>query len=205
MILVIVLKMWFFAATWALTCELIDRRAAFLSTVIVMGNRGSYGGYSVFKFSEDWLTARTLAEPMVITAVWLYCRNFRSAAFLLTFAAFFVHPLMTLPALALILLLSLPLTVGAAGAVLGVTAALGTALLALHNAKPGPIVHNGCRLALHSWSDRVFLFPQIWPAADWEINALPFFSLAISAMVPATQESQNSPSLWRWSVLLARR
>jgi hypothetical protein len=29
----------------------------------------------------------------------------------------------------------------------------------------------------------VFLFPQFWPARDWEMNALPFVSLAISTMV----------------------
>lgn len=184
MTLVIVLKMWFFAATWALTREIFDRRSAFLSTVIVMVTAGSYGGYSVFKFSEDWLTARTLAEPMVITAVWLYCRKFKSGAFLLTLTAFFVHPLMTLPALALLLLLWLPLTVGAAGAVLGVTAALGTAFLALHqphNLGPLSIMDADWLNIVRERS--VFLFPQAWAAADWEINALPFVSLAISYMV----------------------
>jgi hypothetical protein len=98
MTLVIALKICFFAAAWALTHELFDRRSAFLSTAMVTVIAGSYGGYSVFNFSEDWLTARTLAEPMVITAIWLYFLNFKTGAFLVAFAAFFVHPLMALAA-----------------------------------------------------------------------------------------------------------
>src|ERR1700730_17081000 len=54
MTLVIVLKIWFFAAVWALTRELFGRRSAFLSTAFVVVIGGSYGGYSVFNYSEDW-------------------------------------------------------------------------------------------------------------------------------------------------------
>jgi hypothetical protein len=184
MTLVIAMKTWFFAAAWALTRDLFDRRSAFLSTVIVMVIAGSYGGYSVFNFSEDWLTARTLAEPMVITALWLYCQNFKAGAFLVAFAAFFVHPLMTLPGLTLLLLLGLPITIGVAGAVIGVATALAAALLALHH----PSDLGALSIMDADWLEivrerSVFLFPQLWSASDWELNALPFVSLAISTMV----------------------
>ena len=198
MTLVIALKIWFYAAAWALTHELFDRRSAFLSTALVMVIAGSYGGYSVFHFSEDWLTARTLAEPMVITAVWLYCRNLKISAFLVTLAAFFVHPLMTLPGLALLLLLWLPLTIGAAGALLGVAAALVAALIALHQ----PPDLGALSIMDADWLEivrerSVFLFPQLWSAGDWEMNALPFVSLAISAMV------LREPGIQKLSVAVA--
>jgi hypothetical protein len=184
MTLVIALKIWFFAAAWAVAHELFGRRSAFLSTALVMVIAGSYGGYSVFNYSEDWLTARTLAEPMVITAVWLYFRNFKTGAFLLAIAAFFVHPLIALPGLALLLSLWMPLTITAAGAVLGVAAALGAALYALHQ----PPDVGALSVMDADWLEvvrerSVFLFPQLWPATDWAMNALPFVSLAISAMV----------------------
>jgi hypothetical protein len=184
MTLVIALKIWFFAAAWAVAHELFGRRSAFLSTALVMVIAGSYGGYSVFNYSEDWLTARTLAEPMVVTAVWLYFRNFKTGAFLLAIAAFFVHPLIALPGLALLFSLRMPLTITAAGAVLGVAAALGAALYALHQ----PPDVGALSVMDADWLEvvrerSVFLFPQLWPAGDWAINALPFVSLGISAMV----------------------
>jgi hypothetical protein len=184
MTLVIALKIWFFAAAWALARELSGHRSAFLSTVIIMVIPGSYGGYSVFSFSEDWLTARTLAEPMVITALWLFCRNFKIGALLVACAAFFVHPLMTLPGLGLLLLLWLPSTIGVAGAVLSVATALSAALLAVHQ-RPDL---GALSIMDTDWLEivrerSVFLFPQLWSTRDWALNALPFISLAISALV----------------------
>jgi hypothetical protein len=184
MTLVIALKIWFFAAAWALARELFDRRSAFLSTALLMIIAGSYGGYSVFNYSEDWLTARTLAEPMVITAMWLNFRNFKTSAFFVGIAAFFIHPLMALPGMALLAALALPLPMSATGAVLGVFATLGTALYALHQ-PPGV---GALSLMNADWLEvvrerSVFLFPQLWPAGDWEINTQPFASLAISAIV----------------------
>ncbi len=182
--LVIALKVWFFVAVWALTRELFDRRSAFLSTGFVMVIAGSYGGFSVFNYSEDWLTARTLAEPLVITAMFLYFRNFKTSAFLVAFAAFFVHPLMTLPGLLLLVALALPLSLSTAGAALGVLAIFGTALYALHQP---PDVH-ALSIMDSDWLEvvrkrSIFLFPQFWPARDWEMNAQPFVSLAMSAIV----------------------
>jgi hypothetical protein len=198
MTLVIALKIWFFSAAWALARELFDRRSAYLSTVIVMVIAGSYGGYSVFNSSEDWLTARTLAEPMVVTAIWLYCRNLKGCALLVAIAAFFVHPLMTLPGIALLLLLWLPLTIGVAGAVLGVATSLGAALLASHQ----PPSLGALSIMDADWLEivrerSVFLFPQLWPARDWEANALPFVSLAISAI------TVRDPKIQKLSIAVA--
>ena len=182
--LFVTFKVWFFAAVWALTHQLFDRRSAFLSTVVVMIVAGSYGGYSVFNYSEDWLTARTLAEPMVITAIWLYFWNLRRWAFLTAIAAFFVHPLMTMPGLILLFLLRLSFTLGARIVLLGVITSLVAALIA--SAQPSSL--GVLSIMDAKWLEivrerSVFLFPQLWPARDWEANALPFLSLTISAVV----------------------
>jgi hypothetical protein len=206
MTLLIAFKVWFFAASWALVRELFDRRSAFLATVVVMVIAGSYGGYSVFKFSEDWLTARTLAEPMLISAIWLYFRNLKSGAFLIAIAAFFVHPLMTLPGLAMLALLWLPLRIGMAGAVLGVATIAGVALLVSQQ----PFDLGALSIMDADWLEivrerSVFLFPEFWPARDWEVNALPFVSLALSAIVirdPKIQKLSIAVSLVGASGLL---
>jgi hypothetical protein len=184
MTLMIALKIWFFVAVWAVARQLFDRRSAFLSTACVMVIAGCYGGYSVFNYSEDWLTARSLAEPLVISAVLLYLRNLKTSAFLVAFIALLVHPLMALPGLLLLVVLSLPLSIGAAGAMFGVLATLAAALYVLH--QPSNV---GMLSVMDSdWLDivrerSVFLFPQLWPAGDWEMNVQPFVSLAISAIV----------------------
>ena len=198
MTLVIALKIWFFAAAWAMAREFFDRRSAFLSTVVVMVIAGSYGGYSVFNFSEDWLTARTLAEPMVVTAIWLYYRKYKTASCLMAIGAFFIHPLMTLPGLALLMLLWLPIAVGAAAATLSVAATLATALLELHQ----PPNLGALSIMDADWLEivrerSVFLFPQLWPPSDWVMNALPMVSLAISAIV------LRDPRIQRLSIAVA--
>jgi hypothetical protein len=196
--LFIALKICFFWAAWALASELFERRSAFLSTVTVMVIAGCYGGYSVFSYSEDWLTARTLAETMVLTALWLYVRNIKIGALFVAFAAFFIHPLVTLPALAVLFLLWLPLTIGVSGAVLGVTAVLGTALLASHHSADAGALSIMDRDWLEIVRERsVFLFPQLWSASDWEMNALPFVSLAISAT------ALRDPRIQKLSIALA--
>jgi hypothetical protein len=182
--LVIAFKIWFFAATWVLVRDLFDRRSAFLSTAMVTIIVGSYGGYSVFTYGEDWLTARTLAEPMVITSLWLYGRNLKTVAFLLALAAFLVHPLMTLPGLVLLLLLQVPLNIRVAAAVLSVAMTLGVALLASNQ----PADLGKLSVIDGEWLEvvrerSVFLFPHLWPARDWAMNALPFASLVMSALV----------------------
>jgi len=51
--------------------------------------------YSVY--AEDCLTARSLAETLVISALLFHFYNRKTIAFLIAIAAFFVHPIMALP------------------------------------------------------------------------------------------------------------
>ena len=180
--LVIALKIWFFTAVWALARELFDRRTAFLSTACVIVIAGCYGGFSVFNYSEDWLTARSLAEPLIISSLLLYFRGFKKLALCAAFAALFVHPLLALPGLILLLALWLPLWISAAGAVVGIIAVLGASFHALHRPPDMGILSAIDADWLEVVRERsVFLFPHLWRAEDWETNVQPLISLAISA------------------------
>jgi hypothetical protein len=60
-----------------------------------------YGGMRVFSYTEPFLTARSLAEPLVILSLTAGVRGRLGLAFALQIAALALHPLMTLPAIAL--------------------------------------------------------------------------------------------------------
>jgi hypothetical protein len=91
---------------------------------------------------------------------------------------------MTLPGLILLVALWLPLYISAAGAVLGIFATLGAALYALNQPPDVDLLSIMDADWLEVVRERsVFLFPQRWLPSDWEMNAQPFVSLAISAIV----------------------
>ena len=58
-----------------------------------------YGGMRIFSYAEPFLTARTLAEPLVLLSLLASLRARLVPAFALQALALTLHPLMTLPAL----------------------------------------------------------------------------------------------------------
>lgn len=56
-----------------------------------------YGGIDGFSYSEMFLTARSLAEPLCLFAVWLLIMGKTVSSMALIATAFFIHPLMSLP------------------------------------------------------------------------------------------------------------
>ncbi len=59
---------WFLGAAWALARAAIDKDQAWLAVIMLIVTTGFYGAYQVFHYSESYLTARTLAEALVVTA-----------------------------------------------------------------------------------------------------------------------------------------
>ena len=116
LILTIVFKIWFFGAAWALARRLSDSHTAFLAVALLIITVGAYGAYGVFRYAEDWVTARSLAEALVITALALYFRGARVIGLLVACGAMFVHPLMALPGVLLLMCLNSSLRTGAIGA-----------------------------------------------------------------------------------------
>ena len=70
--LYVICSAWFLAAAWALMRRLSDSFTAWLSVVLLIILVGRYGSYGVFRFAEEFLTARSLAEAMVVTAIALF-------------------------------------------------------------------------------------------------------------------------------------
>ena len=181
--LTIVFKVWFFIAAWWLAHSLSNSREAFLAVALLIVTAGAYGAYGVFRYAEDWVTARSLAEALVITALACHFGGWRVCSVLVASCAMFVHPLMALPGLLLLVCLWSSAQVSAIGAAAAVLASLGAALVAVR--WPGghlPAVMDADWLEVVRERSQ-FLFLQLWSAADWRLNARPFLSLMLSWLV----------------------
>lgn len=181
--LTIMFKVWFFAAAWALARNLFGGRLAFAAVAVLITIVGGYGAYGVFHYAEDWLTARTMGETLVVTALMLYFHGFRAAGVLVACGAMFVHPLMALPGVLLLASLSLPPRWSAIGAALVLLATLAFALAAsrLQAATYGLGIIDGGWLEVVRQRSQ-FLFLQLWSEADWKQAARPFGSLMLSTI-----------------------
>jgi hypothetical protein len=175
---------WFLAAAWLLIRRLSDARTAWFALLLLMILVGRYGAYGVFRFSEEFLTARSVAEAMTVTALACYFSGARPWAVAIVCTAMFVHPLMALPGLFLLLCLWAPPRVGINVALAGICLAGLIALLALRTARPSGFLAliDGTWLAVVRERSQ-FLFLQLWRADDWKTNAQPFASLALTLLV----------------------
>jgi hypothetical protein len=183
LVLTIFFKVWLFAAAWAIAYEISNSRAAFVAIALLIIVVGTYGGYGVFRYAEDWLTARAMAEALIVSAIALHFYGLRVAALLVAVLAFFAHPILALPGLLVLASLWCSLWISFIAAVVTVTATFGLSLWVLDTPS------NVRLLAVMDpeWLDMVrarsvFLFPHLWKASDWESNARPFLSLAIITM-----------------------
>lgn len=93
------------AAITALLCWLqqlgLQRsRYQIFGLVAVAVSSPFYGGLHVFGLLEPYLTARTLAEPLVIASLVFLTRDRLASGLALQLAAAVIHPLMALPAIA---------------------------------------------------------------------------------------------------------
>ena len=182
--LAMMFKVWFFTAAWALARRLSCSTAAFTAVSLLIITVGTYGAFGVFRYAEDWLTARSLAESLVVSALALHFSGQRVVGLLSCLLAFFVHPLMALPGILLLTCLWCPMRVDFAAATAAVLACLGVALGAMSEPSSTgllAVIDPEWYEVVHERS--VFLFLQYWHVGDWSNNARPFLSLTISAMV----------------------
>ena len=183
LILATVFKVWLFAAAWALARALTNSGAAFMAVALLIVTVGTYGAFSVFRYAEDFLTARSAAEALVVTAFAFHFSGRGAVAVLICSLAVLVHPLMALPGVLVLVCLRYPLHINLASAAAGIVCCLGMALWAAH-ASPSAglltVIDPEWREMIHERS--VFLFLQDWHLGDWTNNARPFLSLTITAM-----------------------
>lgn len=175
---------WFLAAAWWFARGLSGADSAWLAVALLILVGGGYGGSGVFHFSENFISARLMAEAMVATAFACCWNDRRAIAWMLIAASFCIHPLMTLPGMLLLLGAALPLRAFALCMLAGVSATGAIALAAVHfpaAARLFPVMDPEWVTVVRERSQ--FLFLQLWQFRDWRLNGAPFLSLAISAAV----------------------
>ncbi len=183
LILTIFFKVCLLTAAWHIIRKLKDADTAWLSLGILVIIIGRFGGFSVFHYSEDFLTARSAAEALVIIGLALNIHSHRAAALATIAVGMAVHPIMALPGLVMLACLWMPLRWSIAAALLGL---LATLLLAIA-ASTLPAVARVFPLLDAEWLYVVrersqYLLLDIWKFEDWRLNARPFASLALTVM-----------------------
>lgn len=182
--LLILCKVWLFAAAWCLGRALADARIAFLGVALLLLAAGTYGGYGAFRYAEDLLTARSLAEALVVSALALQLHGRKAWGLATAVLAFLVHPLMALPGLLVLACLAMPKRLALTATAMGVVAVGLIALWAAH-----ALPHTGLLAVIDPpWLNvvrerSVFLFLPLWRGADWANAARPLLSLGLTAVV----------------------
>ncbi len=172
----------FLTAAWYFARALSSRDFAWLSVALLIVTVGSYGSFDVFHFSEDYLTARSLAEALVMVALAAHFNGHRILGLIVASVAMLMHPLMAFPGLLLLLCAWTPIRWNLIGALSGVFAALALSILAL--IRPPSV--QALAVMDPAWLEIVrersqFLFLQLWRLHDWNLNARPFLCLAVTA------------------------
>jgi hypothetical protein len=182
-LLTLLFTLWFLIAAWSFARTIAGRDAAWLAVCLLLVVAGNYGGSGVFRFSDQFLTARLPAEAMIVTSLACFSRGQRRLSLGIATVAMFFHPLVALPGVLLLICLWVPNQVALIGALLGVLLTLAVAVGATATPRLVPVL----TLMDPSWLDIVqersqFLFLQLWSYRDWELNVRPFFYLAFTAI-----------------------
>jgi hypothetical protein len=192
LILFALCQVWFYAAAGRAAREFSSRNAAWLCVALLIITVGHYGAYRVVNYAENYLSARSLAEALVATAIACHFRRWRWQALGIAVIAMFIHPLMALPGLLLLICLRLPVRLAVIAAVGGVMATLVSAFMAVHL----PTVSHVLTVMDPAWLEVVrersqFLFIQYWTPADWKLAARPLVCLTLSAVVLPTERARK--------------
>jgi hypothetical protein len=193
LLLMILCRVWLLAAAWLLVRRFANPAAASLALALLIIVPGSYGGSGVFHYAEDFLSARSFAEALVISALACHVGGYRRLGFAIASCTLLVHPLMALPGVLLLICLGLPtrvtmiLAIGAIAAIACIAAAA-TVLPALGSAMP--VLDPEWLAVVRERSQ--FLFLDLWTKHDWELNTRPLVCLTLTAVVFQDAPSQES-------------
>ncbi len=182
-ILTLVFTIWFLAAAWSIARTLSGRECAWLAVISLLIVDADYGGSGVFRFADQFLTARLPAEALVATSLACFLRGFRGLAAVTAAAALLIHPLIAAPGLLLLVCLCVSIRAGLLGAA---ACAIGALIIAFV-ATSIPLVGKLLPIMDSAWLGVVqersqFLFLQLWSFRDWELNARPFLCLAFISL-----------------------
>ncbi len=173
----------FLVAGWFAARALLGRELAVFSVALLILTAGVYGAYGIFTYAQDYLTARSPAEALVVTALALALTRRHRLAAGAVLIAMLLHPLMAFPGLLLLLALWTSPRWNAIGAIGGVAAAalISIGAIAAH-VTSGPFA-----VLDPTWLDVVrersqFLFLALWHAHDWDLNVRPFLTVALAVL-----------------------
>jgi hypothetical protein len=183
LLLFLACTVWFLGAAWVLARELSPPATAWLAVAMLIITVGYYGAYGIFHYSEDYLTARSPAEALVVTSIACHFRGWRRVGLLIAIGALFIHPLMAFPGVFLLVCLRLSVRHAVIVSVAGSLATLSIATAALI----APSSMHLLTIMDASWLEVVrersqFLFLKYWTAPDWERSARPFVCLTMTAL-----------------------
>jgi hypothetical protein len=170
---------------WQITRRLEGRPLAWLSVGLLLVIPGWYSAGEVFRYLEPFLTARGLAEVLVLGAVTAALSSRQLVAVGCLAIALVMHPLIALPGVLLVAAFRLPLSGWkhwAFVAILVLGAVVGSCVLTL----PEPLMDPDW-LQIARWRTG-FLFLGEWGARDREVASQTILTLAIAAMaLPPSQ------------------
>jgi len=193
LLLMILCRVCGLAAAWLLVRRFANPAAAALALALLIIVPGSYGGSGVFHTAEDFLSARSFAEALVVSALACHFGGYRRLGLAIASATLLVHPLMALPGVLLLICIGLPtrvtviLAIGAIAAIACI-AATATVVPALGSALP--ILDLQWLAIVRERSQ--FLFLDLWTKHDWELNTRPLLCLTLTAVVFRDALSQDS-------------
>jgi hypothetical protein len=181
--LTVAFKVVFFSATWALARRLYQGAYVFWAVALLILVPGTYGAYGVFHYAEDWLTARSAAEALVVTSIAFFLHGRRLAGLLIACGAMLLHPLVALPGWLWLVCLSLPFRLSIAGAAAGTVLVLAIPSIASSEPSFSHFMVVMDPLWLEVVRERSqFLLLQCWRISDWSLNARPFLSLSLGVL-----------------------
>ena len=96
---VLVFNALFLFGCWKLTRTLASRPLRWAAMLLVAVLPHTYGGLGAFSFAESFLTARSVAEPLALLALWQLISGRALAGAVLVVLATAFHPLIALPVL----------------------------------------------------------------------------------------------------------
>lgn len=103
-VLLIVCQIAFLCGLALLLCKLVPRPLAALGVALASASP-YYGGFAIFSFGEGFMTARSVAEPLVLFAMWSWFNERRLLSALLLALAMLLHPLLALAGVGIVLVL----------------------------------------------------------------------------------------------------
>jgi hypothetical protein len=172
----------FFSCAWLLARRIMRADLALLGVGLLIALPSDYGGMHIFKYAEEFLTARQPAETLVLVSVTMALVRRHILMGVCLLAAALLHPIMA--AAGIVFVLSLRVAIPRPKLALGVAAAGLAALGVTAFLTPfGPFSRFDAEWFQILHSHFGYLFPSQWLLADWGRAAVPLGVLAVGAIL----------------------